>query len=72
MTDHDNDLARLLRRAVPPLGAEQPRRDLWNDVRARLDDRDRHVAWFDWAIAAAAATGLVVLPEVWPTLVYLL
>jgi hypothetical protein len=71
VTHPDNDLARLLRRAVPPLGAEQPRHDLWNDVQARLDQPKR-MAWFDWAIAAAAAAGLVVLPEVWPTLLYLL
>lgn len=72
MTDHHNDLARLLRRAVPAVGADQLRRDLWNDVRSRLDQRDRHVAWFDWAVVAAAATGLAVLPEVLPTLLYLL
>lgn len=72
MTDHETDLARLLRRAVPPLGAEQPRRDLWNEVRARLDQRERRMPWFDWAIAAAAAMGLAALPEVLPTLLYLL
>jgi hypothetical protein len=72
MTNHDNDLARLLQRAAPPLGAERPRRDLWIEVRARLDRREGHLAWFDWVIAAAAATGLAVLPEVWTTLLYLL
>lgn len=72
MSDHDTDLANLLRRAIRPVGAAQPRRDLWHDVRARLDRTERRVRWFDWAIAGAAAAGLAALPEVLATLLYLL
>jgi len=68
----DPELTRLLRGAVPPLGAEPPRRNLWTDVRARLDRGARRVPWLDWAIAAAAAAGFAALPELFPTLLYLL
>ena len=68
----DPDLARLLRRALPPVGAQAPRRDLWSDVRARLDRRQRPVAWLDWVVAAAAAAGIAALPDMLPTLLYLL
>lgn len=72
MTDGFDELAALLRRAVPPVKAERPRRDLWLDVRARLHRTERRVPWLDWAIAAGAAAGLAALPEVLPSLLYLL
>lgn len=72
MTDHDDALARLVRRAVRPVGAERPRRDLWIDVRARLDRPGRRTPWIDWAIAAVTAASVAALPEVLPTLLYLL
>ena len=68
----DPELTRLLKGAIPPRGVEPPRRDLWTDVRARLDQGERRVNWLDWAIAAAAAAGFAALPELLLTLLYLL
>jgi hypothetical protein len=68
----DPELTRLLKQAIPPLGGEPPRRDLWTDVRARLDRGERRVNWLDWVIATAAAAGFAALPELLPALLYLL
>lgn len=68
----DPELTRLLQQAIPPLGDEPPRRDLWPDVRAGLDRGERRVNWLDWIIAAAAAAGFAALPELFPALLYLL
>ncbi len=72
MTDPEARLTGWLRRAVPPLGAEAPRRDLWPDVRARLERGRRPVPWVDWAIAAAAVAGFATWPDVLSTVLYLL
>ena len=72
MTDADEDLTRWLRRAVPPLGAEAPRRDLWPDLQVRLESGRRPLSWVDWAIAAAAAAGIATQPYVLSTVLYLL
>lgn len=62
-----------LRRGIPPRGAEAPRRDLWPDLARRLGRRSAaRVHWFDWIVAAGAVTAAVALPEVFPTLLYLL
>ena len=72
----NEDLSRIkeaLRRGVPARGAEVPRRDLWPDVARRLAVRSgARVHWVDWIVAAAAVTAVVALPEVFPTLLYLL
>jgi hypothetical protein len=61
-----------LRRAVPPIGDEAPRRDLWPDVVRRLTRPSQHTPWIDWAVAAAAMIACVAVPGVVQTLLYLL
>lgn len=70
MSDDLEAIKVALRRAVPPMSEEGPRRDLWPDLARRMTDRP--VAWFDWIVAAAAVAASIGLPAVMPTLLYLL
>lgn len=70
MIDDVERLKDVLRRTVPPMPEEAPRRDLWPDVVRRMTVH--RVPWFDWMIAAAAVAASVALPAVGPTLLYLL
>lgn len=44
------------------------RRDLWPEVLRRVEERQVRVPWFDWALAAAATTCLLLFPRVIPAL----
>jgi hypothetical protein len=62
-----------LRRAVPSLGGEAPRRDLWPDLARRMaGSREPRVPWLDWIVAAGITAGAVAVPDVAPPLLYLL
>ena len=39
------------------------KRDLWPDMRRRLDQRTVRVPLFDWALAAAVLAWAVIFPE---------
>ncbi len=39
------------------------KRDLWPDMRRRLDERTFRVSLFDWALAAAVLVWAIVFPE---------
>ena len=47
----------LLRRAVPPADGEL-KRDLWPDVRRRLNEQTLRVSRFDWALIAAVVAAV--------------
>lgn len=70
MSDDLGPIAEALRRAVPPMPRDGPRRDLWPDLARRMTGR--RVPWFDWMVGAAAVAASVGLPAVVPTLLYLL
>ena len=73
MTERDMDeLKKLLRGAVPPLGETELRRDLWPEMRRRLKERAIRVRvpWWDWALLAGASLLLVLFPGVIPALLY--
>jgi 4-hydroxybenzoate polyprenyltransferase len=61
MTDEER-LTQLVRRALPPVAAHHPSRDLWPSVAERMD---RRAAWsmFDIGLAAAVAIALVMFPQ---------
>ena len=65
----DDDLAGLVRRALPPIGDADPRHDLWPHVIDRLDDRP---LWsiLDFSLAAAIVVTLLMFPEWLLVLVY--
>ena len=58
----DERLKELLRGAISPPDAEEPRRDLWPQMAARLEERLRW-SYIDLGLAAAAAVALAVFPE---------
>jgi hypothetical protein len=59
-----------LREALPPLAQPELRRDLWPDMLRRLEEKPVRVAWFDWALLAAAGAAMVFFPGVIPALLY--
>lgn len=46
------------------------RRDLWPDMRRRLDQRTLRLSLFDWALIAAVAGWVIVFPESLAALLY--
>jgi hypothetical protein len=39
------------------------KRDLWPDMRRRIDERTVRVSLFDWALIAAVAAWVIAFPE---------
>ncbi|HXY25778.1 MAG TPA: hypothetical protein VEI73_14075 [Candidatus Acidoferrum sp.] len=72
MNNHENDkeLQALLKQALPPVQDTELQRDLWPQMLRRLDERQLHVPWFDWVLAAATAVALVIFPGAIPALLY--
>lgn len=59
-------LRSLLRAALPPIAARDPRRDLWPLMLRRLDRKPASVPWFDFVMAGVAAAALIAFPQVIP------
>jgi hypothetical protein len=72
MGERDEALKELLQRAAPGPADRKLRRDLWPDMRRRLDRPPVHIPWWDWALAATLLLGLLLFPETIPTVLYLL
>jgi len=73
MTEREMDeLKKLLKGAVPPVGGTELRRDLWPEMRRRLEERTVRVRvpWWDWALLAGASLLLLLFPRVIPALLY--
>ena len=58
----DERLKELLRGAISRPDAEEPQRDLWPQMAARLGESPRW-SYIDLGLAAAAAVALAVFPE---------
>ena len=57
---HEQELRKLLKKAVPPVRAE-----------LRRDEQPRRpVPWIDWALAATVAALLLLFPKAIPLLLY--
>ncbi len=61
--DADDRLRRALRAALPPVDSEGPPRDLWPELRGRLEARPAPLSRLDWALLAALLAYCVVFPE---------
>jgi hypothetical protein len=74
MNEHDEKrIEQLLKQSLPPASAgvgAEPRRDLWPAMLKRLEARPTAVPWFDWALFATVAAGLVFFPGAIPVLLY--
>ena len=73
MNTHDEErLKKLLREALPPVGADaEPRRDLWPAMLRKLDETQTP-PWFDWALLGGAAVMAVAFPAWIPVILYYL
>ncbi len=69
----DSDLGELLKHSIPPAANLELRRDLWPQMLSKLEEQSapvNRVPWFDWALAACAATALLFFPGIIPALFY--
>ena len=71
---NDHDLRDLLKKSVPQVSEPDLRRELWPQMRERLNRQPAlaavHVPWFDLTLAALAAVALLLFPGVIPALFY--
>ena len=65
-----NEMKKLLKEALPPMGEGEPRRDLWPTLLRRMDERTMRVPWWDWALLAGAGLVTLFVPGVIPALLY--
>lgn len=72
MNEHDEALKQLLQRAAPGPADRELKRDLWPEMRQRLERPPVHIPWGDWAIAATLLVCLLLFPESIPAVLYLL
>jgi hypothetical protein len=70
---NDARIKELLQQALGPANA-QLRRDLWPQMLRRLDQGApaSAVPWFDWALLAVVALGILAFPHSIPVLLYYL
>ena len=68
----ERELQALLKREFPPLQNAELQRDLWPQMLRRFDAQPGplRVPWFDWVLAAAVATALLLFPNAIPSLLY--
>jgi hypothetical protein len=71
MNERDQALTEMLRRAAPSPDCEL-KRDLWPEMRRRLERPPVRIPWVDRAIAAALLLCLLLFPKTIPALLYLL
>jgi hypothetical protein len=65
----DERIRELLKQSIGPIDAELGR-DLWPQMLHRLEERPSAVPWFDWALLAAVALCLLLVPNTIPLLLY--
>ena len=65
----DDRIVELLKQSIPPADSEL-QRDLWPHMLRRLQERSLKVPWFDWALLAALAISLCLVPGTIPVLLY--
>jgi len=72
MNERDEALKVLLQRAAPGPADRELRRDLWPEMRRRLDRPPVHIPLVDLALAATLILYLLLFPETIPSVLYLL
>ena len=72
MNEQDEALKELLQRAGPCPPDRELKRDLWPEMRQRLERPPVQIHWVDWALAAMLALCLFLFPQTIPAVLYLL
>jgi hypothetical protein len=70
MNEPDRAIEELLKRAAGGAVDCKLKRDLWPEMRPRLDRPPVRVPWWDFALAAALLLFLLLSPETVPGLLY--
>jgi hypothetical protein len=70
MNDHDDKEIRELLKKTFGASDQELERDLWPHLLRRLEERSSAVPWFDWALLALVAFGLLLVPNTIPLLLY--
>lgn len=69
----DKEMKELLKQAIAPAKDSELRRDLWPQMRRKLEEPlfpVHNVPWFDWALAALTVAALLFFPGIIPALFY--
>lgn len=70
MDQHEDvRLKEFLKRGAAPADGEL-RRDLWPAMLKRLEQSERRVPWFDWALLGLVGASLLLAPQIIPMLLY--
>ena len=70
MNERDEALEKLVKRAAGGPADSDLKRDLWPDLRRRLEWQPIQIPWWDWALAAVLLLYLLLIPEIIPVLLY--
>ena len=70
MNERDGALKDLVKRAAGGPVDGELKRDLWPDMRQRLQRPPIRIPWWDWAVAAALLLWLLLFPETIPAVLY--
>jgi hypothetical protein len=65
-----NEMKKLLKSAVTPVGKAELERDLWPSMLKRLADEAVRVPWWDWVLLAGTSVALWFFPVMVPALLY--
>ncbi|HKS82751.1 MAG TPA: hypothetical protein VJR23_14705 [Candidatus Acidoferrales bacterium] len=70
MDQHEDvRLKEFLKRGAAPADSEL-RRDLWPAMLKRMEQSERRVPWFDWALLGLVGASLLLAPQIIPMLLY--
>ena len=72
MNEQDEALKELLKGAGAGRVDRELKRDLWPEMRRRLERPPVRIHWADWALAAVLVLCLLLFPETIPAVLYLL
>lgn len=64
------ELKKLLRETLPPMGGSELQRDLWPAMLQRLVEPRVRVPWWDWVLLAGVSLLILFFPGMIPALLY--
>ena len=67
---NDDRIKQLLCSAMRPAGSVEQKRDLWPEMRRRIDQTTMRVSAIDWVLLAAVLAWVAIFPQGALTLLY--